>query len=679
MLMQGPDPEKKLYSCLMNPVKNKIESLRKLIRHYDAAYYGRGESLVSDKEYDGLYKELERLEKEHPEFDSPDSPTKRVGNDLTKEFTKVRHAAPMMSIDNTYSEDEVREWVGRCEKLLPGRKMSFVGELKVDGVAASLIYEKGKLVRGVTRGDGSVGDEVTPNIRTIRSIPLVVDCDESFEVRGEVYLTFKNFRKLNDQIVEDGERPLQNPRNTASGTLKLLDPAEVARRNLSFAAHFLLSEGHASSHLHNLEFLRKLGFPVVVHSALLDSAGAVTGFCGEWEQKRHKLDCPADGVVIKVDAVEQQRRLGATAKSPRWVIAYKYKPEAAVTQVEAIDAQVGRTGVITPVARLAPVFLAGTTIKNATLHNYEEIERLGVRVSDFVEIEKGGEIIPKVMKVVIEKRPSSAMPFRPPEKCPSCGSVLGRLEGEVALRCFSKSCGAQIFAALEHFVSRGAMNVESMGPALIQQLLDKKMVRTIADLFELTKDRLAALERMGEKSAQNIIDGLEKSKSNPLDKLINGLGIRMVGAQSAKVLAAALKDIADLYIMPADEVRERMGIKTEDARVARSIRSFFDEEQNRKLVEKLRSRGVNCRGGGGAKRPAGTLAGTTFVLTGTLEKYTREEAAAEIEKHGGKVSSGVSRKTGYVLAGAEPGSKLDKAKKMGVKVITEAEFEKLLG
>jgi DNA ligase (NAD+) len=663
----------------MNPIQNKIEDLRNMIRRYDAAYYGRGESLVPDREYDGLYDELEKLENEHPEFDITDSPTNRVGNDLTKEFAKVRHVTPMMSIDNTYSETEVREWVERCEKLLPGEKISFIGELKVDGVAASLSYEKGKLVSGATRGDGAVGDNVTANIRIIRGIPLVVDCGESFEVRGEVYLTFDNFRKLNDAIVEDGGRPLQNPRNTASGTLKLLDPAEVARRNLSFAAHFLLSEDHASSHSDNLKYLQKLGFPVVVQSALLDSARAVTGFCGEWEHKRHQLDYPADGVVIKIDALDQQRRLGATAKSPRWVIAYKYKPEAAVTQVEAIDAQVGRTGVITPVARLAPVFLAGTTIKNATLHNYEEIERLGVRVNDYVEIEKGGEIIPKVVKVVMEKRPSSARPFRPPDKCPSCGSVLCRIEGEVALRCFSKSCRAQIAAALEHFVSRGAMNVESMGPALLQQLIEKKMVRTIADLYELTKDHLSALDRMGDKSAQNIIDALEKSKTKPLDKLINGLGIRMVGAQSAKVLAAAVGDIRELYAMPADEVRNRMGIKTEDARVAGSIRSFFDGEQNRALVEKLRGLGVNCRGGGGVRRPSGALAGTTFVLTGTLEKYTREEAAAEIEKRGGRVSSSVSKKTSGVVAGAEAGSKLDKAEKLGVKIISEAEFEKILG
>jgi DNA ligase (NAD+) len=663
----------------MNPINKRIDNLRKLIRKYDTAYYGRGESLVSDSEYDTLYHELEQLEQEHPGFDSPDSPTKRVGNDLTKEFPKVRHAAPMMSIDNTYSAHEVREWVERCEKLLPEKKISYVGELKVDGVAASLIYEKGRLVRGVTRGDGAVGDEVTSNLRTIRGIPLSVDYDRPFEVRGEVYLTFENFRKLNDQIVESGQKPMQNPRNTTSGTLKLLEPREVARRNLSFAAHFLLSEEHMSRHLENLNFLQKLGFPVVRHSELLQSADALVGFCDAWEQKRHTLDFPVDGIVIKVDALEQQRRLGATAKSPRWVIAYKYRPEAAVTQVEAIDGQVGRTGVITPVARLAPVFLAGTTIKNATLHNYEEIERLGVRVGDYVEIEKGGEIIPKVIRVVPEKRPAAAKPYRPPVTCPSCGSELGKLEGEVALRCFNNSCGAQISASLEHYVSRGAMNVESMGPALLRQLLDKKMVHTIADLYGLTREQLAALDRMGDKSAENIIDALEKSKHNPLDKLINGLGIRMVGAQSAKILAAAVRDISDLYSMSAESLRDSMGIKTDDARIARSIRSFFDEEQNRKLVETLRRYGVNCAGTGGAPAATGPLAGKTFVLTGTLEQYTREGVAAEIEKRGGHVSSSVSKKTDYVLAGAEPGSKIDKAEKFGVTIIDEKEFKNLAG
>ena len=662
----------------MNAAYNRIAELRQLIRRYDAAYYGRGESLVSDKEYDALYRELTDLERSHPEFASADSPTNRVGDDLTKDFPKVRHATPMMSIDNTYAEADVWEWAARCERLVPGAPLSYVGELKIDGVAAALVYEKGRLVRAVTRGDGAIGDEVTPNIRTIRGIPLVVDHNGPFEVRGEVFLTFDNFRRLNEEIVESGQKPMQNPRNTASGTLKLLEPKEVARRNLSFAAHFLIDATRRKSHLENLDYMRQMGFPVVEHSGRLGSADEIIRFCDRWEERRHALGFPVDGIVIKVDSIKLQQELGATAKSPRWVIAYKYQPQSATTQVEQIDAQVGRTGVVTPVARLAPVFLAGTTIKNATLHNYDETERLGIRVGDFVEVEKGGEIIPKVLRVILDKRPEAARPFKPPVDCPSCGSKLGRLEGEVALRCFNNSCPAQIRASLEHFVSRPAMNVESVGPALLRQLLDKNMVRTIADLYILTKEQISVLDRMGDKSAQKVVDALEKSKGNPLDKLINGLGIRMVGAQSAKSLAASVNDIAELYDLPVDELRDRMGIKTEDARVARSIRAFFDREQNRNLLETLRRHGVNCAGSRGAASAGTALAGKTFVLTGSLESFSREQAKAEIERRGGKVSSSVSKKTDFVVAGSEPGSKLDKAEKLGVKVMQESEFLALI-
>ena len=658
----------------MNPAHKRIEELRKLLRKYDAAYYGRGESLVSDKEYDDLYHELEKLEREHPEFDSPDSPTKRVGVDLTKEFPKVRHTVPMMSIDNTYSEAELREWAARCERLLPGEKISYVGEIKIDGVASTLIYEKGKLVRGVTRGDGTVGDDVTPNVRAIRGIPLVVDYDEPFEVRGEVYMTFTNFRRLNEQIVESGQKPMQNPRNTTSGTLKLLEPKEVERRALSFGGYFLLSRMHPESHEQNLAFLKKLGFPVVKHSALLHSPDDLVNFCGQWEEKRSALDFPVDGIVFKVDQIGQQQRLGATAKSPRWVIAYKYQPQAAITRVEHIDANVGRTGVVTPIAKLAPVFLAGTTIKSATLHNYDEIERLGVRVGDAVEIEKGGEIIPKVIRVVVEQRPAHCPPFKPPAHCPSCGSELGRLEGEVALRCVNNSCPAQIFASLEHFVSRHAMDIQGMGPALLRQLIDAGLVRTVADLYTLTHDQLVALARMGDKSASNIVAAVEKSKSSPLDRLLHGLGIRMIGAQAAKLLAHEIRDVEGLYDKSEDELTRIEGI---GPAMAQSIRMYFDRKENRATIERLREYGVNCRG---LQRSAsgGSLSGKTFVLTGALEAFTREEAGAEIERRGGRVSSSVSKKTDYVVAGLEAGSKLDKAQKLGITVIDEAEFKKLL-
>lgn len=659
----------------MTDTKNRIEELRALIRQYDAAYYGRNESLVSDKEYDDLYRELVELEKKHPQFDSPDSPTHRVGSDLTKVFPKIAHRTPMMSIDNTYSEEEVQEWVVRMQKSLPGQSLRFVGELKVDGVACSLIYENGHLVRGVTRGNGTVGDDVTPNIRTVRSVPLVVDYEGSFEVRGEIYMTFENFTSLNRTIVESGQKPMQNPRNTTAGTLKLQDSSEVARRNLSFMAHFLLSDLHSKSHHENLQLLRKLGFPVVVHSGVLHSPEEVIAYCKDWESKRHELPFPVDGVVVKVDSFAQQKTLGSTAKSPRWVIAYKYQPEQAVTEVENIEANVGRTGVVTPIARLRPVFLAGTTIKNATLHNYDEIDRLGVRVHDQVEIEKGGEIIPKVIRVLKEKRPAHSLPFRPPKECPSCGSPLARLEDEVALRCLNRSCPAQIFASLEHFVSRSAMDIRGIGPAHLKQLLEHGMISDVADLYEITVDKLVSLERMAQKSAQNVVSAIEKSKGNPLDKLIHGLGIRMVGAKAARDLAAAVEDISDLYEMKVGDIEMIGGF---GPAMAESVRLFFDREENRVMIERLRAHGVNVKGLKGKLKQGGKFAGQTFVLTGALEKYTREEASELILREGGKVSSSVSRRTAYVLAGSEAGSKLDKANALGVKVIDEAEFERML-
>jgi DNA ligase (NAD+) len=658
--------------------KRRITELRELIGAYDAAYYGHGRSLVSDREYDKLYRELADLESSHPELITPDSPTRRVGDDLTREFPKVARSVPMMSIDNTYAETEVREWVERCERLLPSEEIAFVGELKVDGVALALRYHGGKLVQALTRGNGTVGDEVIANARVIRSVPLSVKCSTPFEVRGEVHMTFAAFQRLNDALAEAGEEPMQNPRNTTSGTLKLQDPHEVARRNLSFVAHFLLAQGRRS-HLEDLTFLADLGIPVVNHSPLLKGAQAVVDYCAAWETKRHELPFPVDGVVVKVDSLDQQQRMGATAKSPRWVIAYKYQPQTAITKLTAIDAQVGRTGVVTPVARMEPVFLAGTTVSNATLHNYDEIARLDARVGDLVELEKGGEVIPKVIRVLVDKRGSGVVPFAPPATCPSCGSELFRAEGEVALRCpSSTTCAAQLQASLEHFVSRAAMNVESLGPALIAQLIEKKLVGNAADLYDLTQDELAALERMGEKSAQNVVASLEKSKANPLERLIHGLNIRLVGAQAAKALARNVADIADLYQAPVEDIRLRMGIKAEEARAAQSVRRFFDRPENRDLIERMRALGLNLKGSGGSAPLAGPFTGKTFVLTGTLTKFTREEAKEEIEKRGGKVSGSVSKKTSIVVAGIEAGSKLTKAKELGVKVVDETEFARML-
>jgi len=657
----------------MNFAGNRIMELRNLIRKYDAAYYGRGESLISDHDYDKLYHELEELEKANPEYQTLDSPTQRVGSDLTKEFPKAAHAIPMMSIDNTYSEQELMEWVSRVQKSLQGEKPLFVGELKIDGVAASLIYENGVLVRGVTRGNGVTGDDVTPNIRAIRSIPLALEEKESFEVRGEVNMSFEAFTRLNESIIENGQKPMQNPRNTAAGSLKLQDSKIVSKRNLSFFAYSLISENYTESHYSNLEKLKEAGFAVVKHSERLQTPEEVIGFCKKWETGRHELPFPVDGVVIKVDSYTHQEMLGYTAKSPRWVIAYKYQPEQAVTQVEKIEANVGRTGVVTPIARLAPVFLGGTTIRNATLHNYDEIQRLGIREKDYVQIEKGGEIIPKVVKVLVEKRNDSSVPFTPPYRCPSCGSVLGKLEEEVAIRCFNKSCPAQLRASLEHFVSRTAMDIRNMGPALLNQLIEKGFVHTVADIYKLKNEDLLKLEHVKEKSADRVISAIEKSKHNSLDRLLHGLGIRMIGAQAAKILAGMVKDITELFAITEQELESVSAIGPS---MAQSICLYFKSQENRDLIEQLKTLGVNTRGISVEK--AGPLSGKTFVLTGSLGRLTREEAKERIEALGGKVSSSVSRKTDFVVAGSEPGSKLDKALELGVKVLGESEFGEMV-
>jgi DNA ligase (NAD+) len=614
------------------------------------------------------------LEKQHPHLVTSDSPTQRITPDAAREFSKVRHGIPMMSIENTYDAAQVLEWIDRVSRLLPGEKIRFVGECKVDGVAAALRYENGVFVQGITRGDGTTGDDVTANIRTIRSIPLSIDYKGTFEVRGEVYMTFEHFQSLNEAMSESGQKPMQNPRNTTAGTLKLLDSKIVAQRQLSFAAHFCLSEYHTKSHDCNLDFLASQGFPVVPHGPVMESSGAVMDFCKLWADKRRGLLFPVDGVVIKVDSIDQQRRLGATAKCPRWVIAFKYQPDVALTTILAIDAQVGRTGVITPVARLTPVLLAGTTIRNATLHNYEEVKRLDIRIGDNVEIEKGGEIIPKVVRVVVDKRQKSLPPFIPPSVCPSCGAALGKLKEEVALRCVNASCEAQRFAALNHFVSRSAMNIEGMGPALIEQLIAAGMVQSAADLFTLTKDQLAGLERMGEKSAGNIVRATEKAKSNPLDKLLNAIGIRMVGAQTARILAQEVRDITDLFTMPASALE---AIPSIGPLMAESIRMYFDRKENRELVERLHKLGVNCAGMP-KPGPQASLSGKTFVLTGALPSLSREQAKALIEKKGGAVTSAVSKKTDFVVAGSDPGSKIEKARQLNIIIVDEQRFMELL-
>ncbi len=656
-------------------IKEQIDSLRQQIRQYDTAYYAHGQSLISDKQYDDLYRELVNLETAYPEFDSPDSPTKRVGNDLTKEFAKVQHRIPMMSIDNTYSEDELFEWIDRLDKMLDGTNPTYIAELKLDGIALSLLYDGGKLVRAVTRGSGVIGDDVTANVRTIRSIPLSVKTLNSFEVRGEAFMTFQTFQELNERLTESGLKTMQNPRNTTAGTLKLQDPKEVASRNLSFSAYSLLERPEITSHDYGLKALQNDDFPVVIHSEVLSDRNQIIDFVRHWEEKRHDLPFPIDGIVIKVNEFHLRDAAGTTAKSPRWVIAYKYQPEQAITCLEAIDANVGRTGVVTPIARLSPVHLAGTTIRNATLHNYDEIQRLGVRVGDYVQIEKGGEIIPKVIKYIPEKRPAESVPYAPPTECPSCGSTLEKLGGEVALRCFNTTCPAQLSASLQHFVSRSAMDIRKVGPALIEHLIGAGLIKDAADLYSLTLDQLVKLERMAEKSAHNVLGSIEQSRHNTLDKLLHGLGIRMIGAQSAKLLAQQVNDITDFYTMSIEQLSN---IESIGPTMAQSIRYFFDRPENIDLIERLKASGVNTSGTP-ANKGDGVFSDKTFVLTGTLVGYTRESATEEIESRGGKVASSVSKKTTFVLTGADPGSKLDKAIALGVQVLSEQEFITMLG
>lgn len=654
--------------------QTRINHLRTLIRKYDAAYYGKGESLITDKEYDRLYRELVELEKKYPDFIEPESPTQRIGNDLTKEFAKVEHSIPMMSIENTYSAEELDQWIQKTRKNIDSDTIELIGELKIDGVACAIRYNKGKFIQAITRGNGTIGDDISTNVRTIRSLPLSVDLKEPFEIRGEIYMGFDNFRSLNEKLIENGQQPMQNPRNTTAGTVKLLDSKEVAKRGLSFAAHFLLSHTHINKHSDNLSLLSELGIPTVIHSQPLQSFNEVTRFCNEWKNKKNELSHPVDGVVLKVNRISQQKELGETAKSPRWMIAYKYQPETAETGVLAIDAQVGRTGVITPVARLKPVALSGSTVQNATLHNYDEIARLDISVGDIVEIEKSGEIIPKVIRVTSKADQTEA--FKPPEKCPSCKSSLVRIKGEVALRCINTACPAQLFASLNHFVSRDAMNIEGFGPALIEQLINKKIISDPADLFAITVEALADLERMGVKSAHNIVAAVNKAKNNPLHRLIHGLGIRMIGAQTAKILATAVNDISEFQQMETDELVQ---LDTIGPNMAESIRMYFQQAKNRKLISRLRNAGVNCKGEK-VYKPDALLpfSGKTFVLTGALDNFTRDEAREYIEKLGGKTSSSVSKKTFAVIAGEKTGSKLTKAQQLGVQILGEKELLELL-
>jgi DNA ligase (NAD+) len=666
-------------------VEKKLEALRDKIRHHEYRYYVLDNPEISDAEFDVLMNQLKALEAEHPSLIAPDSPTQRVGGKPREGFVRVRHSSPMLSLDNTYSEEELRNWERRVHELSGRKDIEYVCELKLDGMSLALRYEDGKLARGITRGDGSEGEDVTLNVRTVRSVPLSVAMETlkkagipaDFEVRGEMLMPLPAFKRMNEEREQKGLSLFANPRNATAGTVRQLEPSITAQRRLDYFAYMLLRDGRTyfDRHSQTLDALEGAGFKVNPHRKLAKSFEQVWGFIREWEEKRDSLPYEIDGIVVKVDRTALQDELGYTGKAPRWAIAYKYAARGGITHVDDILVQVGRTGKLTPVAVLKPVPIGGTTVSRATLHNMDEIERLGVKIGDWVEVERGGDVIPKVARVVEDKaHPRGHKNFHMPERCPECGTKIVRSEGEVDYRCVNANCPAKLRETILHFASRHVMNIEGMGDALVNQLTERGMVKNVADIYSLTKNDLLKLERMGDKSAQNVLDEIEASKKLPLERVIFGLGIRFVGERTAQFLAEhfgsmdALMDASEEELQAVDEVGPR---------IAASITEFLQNPKNRELVKQLRDAGLTFKG---PKRQRGTaLAGKTFVLTGTLARHSRDQAKQLIENAGGRVASSVSKKTDYVVAGADAGSKLDKARDLGIAVIGETEMEALLG
>ena len=657
-------------------VAERIEKLRKLIRHHEHRYYVDNEPEISDAEFDRLLKKLERLEEEHPELATPDSPTQRVGGALTGGFRPVSHSVPMLSLDNTYSADELLDFDRRIKSRLDGETPTYLVEPKLDGVSVAVRYENGSLAVGATRGDGRRGDDVTANLRTIRSIPLALEArrEGTLEVRGEVYMPRSGFEELNRARKRAGETPFANPRNASAGSLKLLDPSEAARRPLN-AFFYQLLGADVSTQLEAMEAMSDMGLRVNPEYELLDDVDAVIAYVTSWEDRRAELDYDTDGMVVKVNDLSMQARLGSTGKSPRWGIAYKFAAQSATTVVRDIKVQVGRTGKLTPVASLDPVTVSGSTVSRATLHNQDEVERLDVRVGDTVHVQKGGEVIPKVVSVVRSKRKGRPRKFHMPGSCPVCGQPVVRAEGEVDHRCVNVRCPAQVRGSIEHFASRGAMDIDGLGPALIEQLVDRGLVEDYGDLYSLEADELASLERMAERSADNLLDALEESKGRPLERVLAALGIRHVGARVAQVLARRFGTLDALRKASEEEVTETPEVGPV---IARSVRSFFDSRENVRVIRKLAAAGVGLRPAESGLSEGGALSGKTVVLTGKLKRMTRDEARSAVEAAGGRVSSSVSSRTDLVVAGDDPGSKLESAGELGVRVVDEAELERLL-
>jgi DNA ligase (NAD+) len=662
--------------------EKKIELLREKIRHHEYLYYVVDQPEISDAEFDKLMQQLKDLEGNNPELITPDSPTQRVGGKPREGFVKVAHSSPMLSLDNTYSEEELRAWERRVHELSGRKDIDYVCELKLDGMSLALIYKGGQLIRGITRGDGTVGEDVTLNVRTVRSVPLSIDADKlkaaampsDFEVRGELLMPTAAFKKLNAEREREGLATFANPRNFTAGTVRQLDASVTAQRRLDFFPYILLRNGQTyfDHHWKTLDALKKAGFKVNPNRKLVHSMDQVWAFIQEWEAKRDSLEYEIDGIVVKVDRTALQSELGFTGKAPRWAIAFKYAARGGVTELKGVRWQTGRTGKLTPVAELTPIPIGGTTVRNATLHNMDEIQRLGVRIGDWVRVERGGDVIPKIVEVDKE-HPRGREEIAAPEKCSSCHTKVVRTQGEVDYRCVNANCPAKLLGTILHFASRGVMNIDGMGEALVTQLIERGLVKNVADIYDLTKEKLLGLERFADKSAQNILDEIERSKKLPLERVIYGLGIRFVGERTAQFLAEHFGSMEELERASQEELQE---VNEVGPRIAESIAEFFSIAANRKLVERLRDAGLTLTG---QKKERGTkLAGKTFVLTGTLAHFTRDQAKKMIEDAGGKVTGSVSKKTDYVVSGADAGSKLDKAKDLGVNVIGESEMEKLL-
>ncbi len=666
-----------------NDVKKKIEELREEIRYHNHRYYVLNDPIISDAEYDQLMKELIELERKYPQYISSSSPTQRVGIEPVSEFATVRHITPMFSLSNAFSDEELIAFDQRIKKLVPQKEIDYMVELKIDGLAVALVYEKGIFVRGATRGDGVTGEEITSNLRTIKTIPLKLfgkDIPPHLEVYGEVYMKRSDFKRLNEERMKNGESLFANPRNASAGSVRQLDPRITAQRPLdTFMYRATFPEGNKfKNHIEVLNYLKKIGFKVNPHIKLCQDIKETINYSQEWIEKKEDLDYEIDGMVIKVNSLRMREELGSTTRSPRWAIAYKFAAQQTTTKVCDIIVQVGRTGALTPVALLDPVKISGSVVQRATLHNEDEIKRKDVRIGDTVLVQRAGEVIPEVVKVIKEKRIGQEKEFVMPSECPVCGAKVFRSEGEVVSRCNSLTCSAQIKERIRHFASRDAMDIEGLGPAIIDQLVEEELIRDISDLYFLKRDDLISLERMAEKSADNLLVAIEKSKKKSLAHLIYGLGIRYVGVHTSEVITRYYPTLDKFGKANLEELIE---INEIGPRIAESIVLFFKEKGNLDIIEKLRRAGLNFgqeEEGTKKEKEARPLSGKQFVLTGTLKEFTRTQVKEIISKLGGRVTGSVSKKTDYVVAGEDPGSKYQKAQKIGVPIINEEEFKKII-